>query len=215
MDPFTREESNIVEGDKPWLLRNLVPMCAVALVVAAVIIGVLAWNLRQTARELDARRALVEANSPAKKMEVAREYLGTEEAALALMEAASTQYDMRDYAASVTSYDLFLTSYPEHPLRSGAFLGRGLALLANSEADKGIQSLQEAAQASSTSVYRPVAMFELAQAYAQAGKSDLQLEVLTKLSEEYATSLYGRRAIEKLAELNATASKEAATSSES
>ncbi len=202
MDPFTREESNIVEVDKPWLLRNIVPLCAVALLVAAVIIGILSWNLRQSAWESEARLEIMKATTPAEKVAKAKEYFGTQEAALALMQAASQQYDERDYASAVDTYNLYLQEYPKHPLRRGALLGRGLAMIANQQIEPAIQSLQEATQGNFDSVYRPAAMFELAQAYAQSGKKDLQVEVLTKLSEDYATSLYGRRAIELLAELN-------------
>lgn len=214
MDPFTREEANIVEGDKPWLLRNIVPLCAVALLVAAVIIGILSWNLRQSAWESEARFAIMQAASPAEKVKTAESYLGSEEAALALLEAASQQYDNRDYASAIETYNLYLQHYPKHLLRPGALLGRGLALIASAQLEPAIQSLQEATQGTKDSVYRPAAMFELAQAYAQSGKKDLQVEVLTKLSEDYATSLYGRRAIELLAEVNRSTITESAETNE-
>lgn len=208
MDPFTREEANIVEGDKPWLLRNIVPLCAAAFLIAAIIIGVLAWNLRISAREFDARLAIMNVTTPAEKVQAAGEFLGTEEAALALLQAASQQYDSRDFDSAISTYNLYLQHYPQHPLRQGALLGRGLAQIAGQQVEPAIQSLQEASQGSQESVYRPAAMFELAQAYAQSGKQDLQIEVLTKLSEDYATSLYGRRAIELLSELNQASSSE-------
>ncbi|MEM1059517.1 MAG: tetratricopeptide repeat protein [Verrucomicrobiota bacterium] len=203
MDLSNREEANIVEGDQPWLIRNLIPMIGVAALVAAVIIGVLAWNLRQSARELEARMAFTKATTPEKQVEVAREYLGTEEAALALMQAAAGEYENRNYEPSLNAYNLFLDTYPKHPLTAGVYLGRAYSQLALGETDAAKASLQQASQ-DKESVYRPVAMLELAHLYGRSGDAAKQLELLNQVSEAYATSRYGQQAIMEMAEINAT-----------
>jgi len=202
MDKTNREEANIIEGDQPWLMRNLVPMIAVAVLVAAVIIGVLAWNLRISAREMEAREAFMQVDkNPEGTIQTAREYLGTQEAAIALLEAASAEYGNRKYEAAVQTYQLYLDNYPKHPLRSGAFLGMGYAQLSLKKTDLATASFQDAA-GDEDSVYTPLALIELAQIAGQQGDTDKQVELLTKVSENYATSLYGRQAIMELSSLN-------------
>ena len=193
---FEIQQPGMDDAPRLWT-QYRTPIVAGILIVA---IGALAWasmHLRSSLREGQARTELSNAPLAQKKLEIAKHYLGTQTAALALLEVAESQIKSPTPAAAMDTYRLFLENYPKHSLRNAALLGLGTAAEASSKKDEAIQAYQRAIQPP-TDTYSALALLSLARIQKQQGDEAGSRQSLQQCASQFASLTYGKQAREQL-----------------
>jgi outer membrane protein assembly factor BamD (BamD/ComL family) len=196
-----QDESNIIDGPPLWAVRYKGPIIASVLIVLAVIIGFASWKVRGNVRETQAVAALQSAITVDSQLQAARQFLGTDAAAVALLEAASAQYAKKDFDGAVGTYQLFLSNYKKHPLSNAALLGQAWAFEASGKADAALSNFSAVGLHLPADNYNPVGLIESARIYRDRKDYSAARQALTDCVRAYGNTSYGAQANELLKEL--------------
>lgn len=194
------DESNLIDLEPSFLEKNkgavLVGIVAIVLVIG----GVTGWNYYQDAREGNAQAALASAKSPKDKIAAAKEFIGTAQAAVALLQAAGAQADAQSFQEAADTYQLFLSNYPQHPLKNGALLGLAQAQEALQKTPEAIAIYQQIISGKADS-YSLVAQLNLASLYGTQKKYKEARQVLESLQQQNPQSPFASQAKDALSRL--------------
>lgn len=196
-----QDESNIIDSPASFVSQNKAPIIAVAFIAVAFVIGLAAWQARKMTIESLATNELSSDLTTESKLQTARQYLGTESAALALITAASEQYDKKDYAGSIDTYNLFLAHYPHHALANAARLGKAWALEASDKTQEALLTFVAVGTASPADSYTPSGLLEAARIYKSQKKYAEARQVLNDCIRIGANSYYGKVAKDELTQI--------------
>jgi tetratricopeptide (TPR) repeat protein len=120
-----------------------------------------------------------------------------------LISVAGDQYDKKDFAGALETYNLFLSHYSHHPLINAARLGKGWALEASGKTDDALAAFLAAGTANPTDSYSPAGLIEAARIYKNQNKFAEARQVLNDCIRISSTSYYGQVAKERLSEIPA------------
>lgn len=195
------DESNIIDSPPSWLARNKVPLIAGTLLVLAIAVGIVTWQTRRSFREDAANTEIEQALTVETKLSAARKFLGTEAAALALLNGASSLYEAKNYTGSEQTYALFLKTYPKHRFVNMARLGQAWALESLGKMDDALAAFVAVGTRNPIDNYNPVGLLEAARLYKAKQNIPSARQALNDCIRDYKNTLYGQQAAEELKSL--------------
>lgn len=199
MHNFQQEDdANIIDSPPSWLTRNKAPVIAGTLLVLAAGIGFASWQGRRISRENQATAALASVTTTDNQLSIAREFLGTDAAAAALLSVGSAQFEASNYAASAATYTLFLSHYPHHTLANSARLGLANALEAQGKTDEAIAAFMAVSKYQPADSYNPLGLLEAARLYKVKKNYASARQLLSDCVRDYKNTFYGQQAAEEL-----------------
>jgi len=170
-----------------------------AFLIAVLIYG--AMLLAHSMKESDTAGKLAAATTVDAKLQVATQYLGTDQAALALLFVSSEQGQDKNYDGAIKTYQLFLANYPHHPLSNAARIGLGSSEELKGLVEPALKDYLEAANRRPADSYNALALLDAARLYEKKADLKAARQALVDCSTEYHDTTYGRQAAEKLKEL--------------
>jgi predicted negative regulator of RcsB-dependent stress response len=181
-------------------------------ILAVIIVGVggFAYYYYQLTQREDlettAHAALFAAKTPADWLKVADQYPTTDQATLALLNAAEYSFDKQDYAGAIADYQRVLQSTSTSAaLRDSAQIGLASSQEANGKTDDAIASYLAVARNGAKSPFAPYAYSTVARLYDERGDKDNEKKILTEAASLDSDSPFVKQAQLKLKELNAAA----------
>lgn len=198
MDPVQREEANIIEGAPEWWRQNLAAIVAATFLIVAVAILAYNWHLRNELRVEEARLSLAAAKTPQEKLEVAQKFLDLPLVGTDLLTIASEQLTQNNAKGAISTYELFLVSFPEHPLRNGARLGLGFAHQAAGNQKEALAEFVAVGQTTPPDTYTPTGLLSAARIYEALGEKDRARQFLTDVTQRFAGTPFAAEAQQQL-----------------
>ena len=155
-----------------------------------------------------AREALVEAKTPEALGQVADQFPGTDQAALALLSAAEESFGKRDFEAATKDYQRIIEAKGTNAqLRDSARMGLASSFEATGNLDGATTTYLEVGRRGSKTFYSPYAYSAAARIYEQRGDKDNERKILTEVVGLGIDSPFVQQAQAKLKELNTPAGK--------
>jgi len=206
MATLESDDSNIIDAETTNWRLIVYPILAVLVVVTG---GFGYYYYLQNQRdqlEATARAALLQAKTPEELAKVADQFPQTDQATLALLNAADGSFAKRDYAAAVDYYKRALSGpKTDEVLAESARLGLASSLEAGGKIDDAIAAYLEAAQLDAKSPYAPFAYNTVARLYDERGDKDNERKILTEEAALDPDSPFVKQAQVKLKEMTAAA----------
>ena len=200
------DEANILDAETVNWRMIVYPILAALVVVVG---GLGYYYYLQSQREQlesSARAALVQATTPDDWVKVADRFPGTDQASLALLNAADGSFAKRDYAAAVQDYQRVIQGVATDPeLRDSAQLGLASTLEANGKIDDAINAYLSVARRGEKSLYAPFAYDAAGRLYDDRGDKDNERKILIEAASLDPNSQFVKQAQLKLKQLNAAA----------
>jgi predicted negative regulator of RcsB-dependent stress response len=127
--PSTPQEPTVVPVDelqqvKDWLKEHGRSTLTLLTIAVAVFLAITWFKNRKAARIAKADQVLFMAESPVDLENLTRDYDSTPAAPLALIRMGKMYYDSGDATKASAAYDRFISTYPDHPMKPVAELGR-------------------------------------------------------------------------------------------
>jgi hypothetical protein len=181
-----------------WIDQYRRPLVVLALIVivAAAFVGLRQWS--NAMRENEVNRKIGEAPTLDSKLQVASQYLGTEQSALALLLIASEQNINKDFTGAAKTYHLFLDHYQGHPLHNAARLGLAFSEELGGQTDAALKDFLETSRQRPADNYNALGLLNAARIYQTKSNFKSAREVLSDCSAQFHNTIYGRQAAEKL-----------------
>ena len=200
------DEANILDAETINWRLVVYPILA-ALVVA--VGGFSYYYYLQNQREeleTSARTALVQAKTPAELVKVADQFPGTDQATLALLQAADGSFAKHDYTAAIQGYQRVIQTVATNAeLRDSAQLGLASSLEASGKNNDAINTYLDVAHQGDKSPYAPYAYTAAARLYEERGDKNNERKILTEVASLDPNSDFVKEAQSKLKELSAAA----------
>lgn len=199
-------DSNILDAETINVRLIVYPILAAAVLVVGGF-GYYYYQQNQRAEtEAQARVAITQAKSPEALVQVADKFPNTDQATVALLNAADASFTKHDFAAAITDYQRLLsTPTTDAELRDSAQLGLASSLEASGKGDDAINAYLEVAHRGEKSAYAPFAYNAAAGLYEKRGDKDNERKILTEAASSGATdSLFVKQMQARLKQLNAS-----------
>jgi predicted negative regulator of RcsB-dependent stress response len=202
---LTTDDRNIVEADAINWRLIVYPLLAV-LVLLVGGFGVYYYQLNQReVEEGEARAALVLAKTPADMVKVADRYPGTTQASLALIDAASASFDLKDFAGATQDYQRVVSDgKAPAELRDSARLGLGSCLTAQGKPDQAVPAYLDVAHKGNQSPFAPVAYYLASKIYADRKDKAGEQAILQQAVQLGGDSIFVKNAADQLKALAPT-----------
>ena len=203
MATLDQDDANLLDAETVnW--RLIVYPLLVAVIVVAGGLGLYYYQITQREElETTAHAALVKAKTPEEWLKVADQYPKSDQASLALLNAAEYSFDKQDYPASISSYQRVLqSSSTSEALRDPAQIGLAAAQEAGGKADDAIYSYLEVARRGAKSPFAPYAYSTAARLYDDKGDKDNERKILTEAASLDPDSPFVKQAKQKLKDFN-------------
>jgi len=192
----------------PWLEANLKAVIAGAIVVAAIIFGILFYSTHQSQKEIDAGYALshlsFESHGVDALLKIANDYPGTAAGKRASLEAAGMFFATGKYADAQTQFQKFLDAYPDSEFSAQASLGIAASLEAQGKTDLAISAYQKVVNPANLAA-TVAAKFGLARIDTQQGKIAEAGKIYEDVARQSQNSPYAQEAMMRAMELKTTA----------
>ncbi|MCE0499668.1 MAG: tetratricopeptide repeat protein [Methylacidiphilales bacterium] len=203
MTTLDSSDANIVEGDFiNWRLVLYPIVAAVILILSGLVYYFYLQNQREEL-EASAREALLQAKTPEALVAVADQFPATEQAAIALLNAAGDSFDKKDYAAASRDYQRIIGNpNADALLRDSAQMGLASTLEVSGKADDAINAYLTVAHRGNESPYAPAAYYAVASIYRQRGDKANEQGVLIEEAALDPESSFVKEAQQRLKELN-------------
>lgn len=204
MATLESDDSNILDAETfNWQLV-IFPILAVVILTLG---GFGYYYYQQNQREVleaQAHEAVVNAKTPEELVKVADQFPHTNQATLALIDAANISLEKKDFTSAIKDYQRVVDAMDTDPgLRDSAQLGLASALEASGKAEDAISTYLEVAQRGDKSPYAPYAYMAAARIYEQRGDKANEIKILNEAANLDAASPFVKQAQMKLKELNA------------
>jgi predicted negative regulator of RcsB-dependent stress response len=179
MATLATDDSNILEMETINWRLIVYPILAVLVIVVGGF-GYYYYSLDQREQlEASARAALVQAKTPEDLVKVADQFPGTDQAALALLNAAQFSFAKQDYAGAIQDYQRIIQASTPHPeLQDSAQVGLASTLEATGKADDAITAYLVVAHEGAKSPYAPFAYNAVARLYEERGDKEKERSIL-------------------------------------
>jgi TolA-binding protein len=198
MESFSRQDSNIVEGDIPFIIVYWKQLALAIVLVLAAAIGFGVWKSQRDQKELEASAAIAAAKDLKARGEAAQKFLGSRQSALALLQIADDHYEVKEFDPARKAYETFLSTYPHHPLTNAARVGLAGVLESQGKTEDALKTYQQAAQHSPQDIYCTVARLNLARLYEASKNYAAARQALEMIISQAGQTSYATEAKEKL-----------------
>ncbi len=193
----TAEPDELVEV-MDFLRRHRVSI-GIAAVVAIIVIGSLMLYRHRRLQSIElASQTLASARTARDVQTVIDLYGSTPYAPLAMLRLAKMQFNDGDYAGAMQRYDDFLVRFPDHPMRSGAELGRVFCTEAMGRIEEAQRGFASFAARYTNHFLRTHAVFGHARCLEQMGRYGEAKAVYEDFVTAYPDSPAAARAEERL-----------------
>ena len=192
---------NLDLDSRSWIEKNA-RLLFVVVGILLLLGGVWAFvSASSAAREEAAALAAAEATTAEDFLKVAREFSGTQRAAIAYIQAASLQNFSSDWEGLRKTAEEFLKKYPHHAAEIFVNMSLGAALDALGEKEAAVSVYQKAAEKRPDSFRAPEALFRAGVIRQELNNKDEARVLFDSILQRYPASIWAGQARERLAQL--------------
>jgi tetratricopeptide (TPR) repeat protein len=196
---------NLDLESRSWVEKNA-RLLVVGVGVIIVLAGIWAYvNASSAAREEAAALAAAEATTAEDFLSVARQYAGTQRAAIAYIQAASLQNADTDWEGLRKTAEEFLSKHPKHPADFYMRLALATALEGLGQRPEALSLYKETAAKDPDSFRAPEALFRAGVIEQESDNVDEARRLFDSVVEKYPASIWAGQARQRIAQLPAPA----------